>query len=126
MFSFRKKYKDFINPKDEMNEILSGSFKDIISGNVLSKDKFIHHIPFILFVAILGIYYISNRYQSERTYREMVSLEKELKELRFESITTASQLMYMSKQSEVVKRVKREGLDLIESIEPPIKIYIEE
>ncbi len=126
MFSFKKKYKDFINPKDEMNEILSGSFKDIISGNVLSKDKFIHHIPFILFVAILGIYYISNRYQSERTYREMVSLEKELKELRFESITTASQLMYMSKQSEVVKRVKREGLDLIESIEPPIKIYIEE
>ncbi len=56
----------------------------------------------------------------------MISLEKELKELRFESITTASDLMYMSKQSEVVKRVEKEGLDLIESTEPPIKIYLEE
>ena len=126
MFGFKKKYKDFISPKEEIKETPSGSFKDIISGSVLSKDVVVHHLPFILFIAILSIYYISNRYHSERVYREMVSLEKELKELRFESITTASALMYMSKQSEVVKRVEKEGLDLIESTEPPIKIYLEE
>ena len=126
MFGFKKKYKDFISPKEEIKESPSGSFKDIISGSVLSKDVVVHHIPFILFIAALGIYYIGNRYQSERVYKDMVSLEKELKELRFESITTASALMYMSKQSEVVKRVNREGLDLIESTEPPIKIYLEE
>ena len=125
MFGFKKKYKDFISPKDEIKETPSGSFKDIISGNVLSKDVVVYHLPFILFIAILGIYYISNRYQSERVYREMISLENELKELRFESITTASALMYMSKQSEVVKRVEKEGLNLIESTEPPIKIYLE-
>ena len=126
MFGFKKKYKDFISPKEEIKETPSGSFKDIISGSVLSKDVVVHHLPFILFIAILSIYYISNRYHSERVYRDMVGLEKELKELRFESITTASQLMYMSKQSEVVKRVEKEGLDLIESTEPPIKIYLEE
>ena len=126
MFGFKKKYKDFISPKEEKKESPSGSFKDIISGSVLSKDVVVHHIPFILFIAVLGIYYISNRYQSEQVYKEMVNLEKELKELRFESITTASALMYMSKQSEVVKRVNKEGLDLIESTEPPIKIYLEE
>ena len=124
MFEFKKKYKDFINPKEEKKETLSGSFKDIISGSVLSKDVVVHHLPFILFIALLGIYYISNRYHSEGVYDEMIKLEKELKELRFESITTASDLMYMSKQSEVVKRVEKEGLGLIESTEPPIKIYL--
>ena len=125
MFGFKRKYKDFINPKEELKETPSGSFKDVLSGDVLSKDVVVQHLPFILFIAVLGIYYISNRYHSERVYREMVSLEKELKELRFEAITTASDLMYMSKQSEVVKRVRKEGLDLVESTEPPVKIYLD-
>lgn len=125
MFTFKRKYQEFINPKEELKETPSGSLKDILSGDVLSKDVVVHHLPFILFIAILGIYYISNRYQSERVYRDMVSLEKELKELRFEAITTASDLMYISKQSEVVKRVEKEGLNLVESTEPPIKIYLD-
>ncbi|MDE5420122.1 hypothetical protein L3049_19190 [Labilibaculum sp. DW002] len=110
MFKFRKKYNDFIKPSEELKETPSGSIKDFIDGSILSKTAVVQQLPFILFLVALGIFYISNRYHSERVYREMISLEKELKELRFESITTASDLMYMSKQSEVVKRVKREGL----------------
>ncbi|MBI9059598.1 MAG: hypothetical protein JEZ01_17675 [Labilibaculum sp.] len=125
MFKFRKKYNDFIKPSEELKETPSGSIKDFIDGSILSKTAVVQQLPFILFLVALGIFYISNRYRSERIYRDMVSLEKELKDLRFEAITTASDLMYMSKQSEVVKRVKREGLDLIESTEPPIKIYLE-
>ena len=125
MFKFRKKYNDFIKPSEELKETPSGSIKDFIDGSILSKTAVVQQLPFILFLVALGIFYISNRYRSERVYRDMVSLEKELKDLRFEAITTASDLMYMSKQSEVVKRVKREGLDLIESTEPPIKLYLE-
>lgn len=125
MFKFRKKYNDFIKPSEELKETSSGSVKDFIDGSILSKSAVVQQLPFILFIVVLGIFYISNRYRSERVYRDMVSLEKELKDLRFEAITTASDLMYMSKQSEVVKRVKREGLDLVESREPPIKIYLE-
>lgn len=124
MFKFRKKYNEFIKPSEELKEISSGSIKDIIDGSILTKTEVVQQLPFIIFLVILGIFYISNRYHSERVYRDMIGLEKELKELRFESITTASDLMYMSKQSEVVKRVKNEGLDLVESTEPPIKIYL--
>ncbi len=125
MFRFRKKYNDFIKPSEELKETSSGSIKDFIDGSILTKSAVVQQLPFVLFLVALGIFYISNRYRSERVYRDMVSLEKELKDLRFEAITTTSDLMYMSKQSEVVKRVKREGLDLIESTEPPIKIYLE-
>ena len=50
-------------------------------------------------------------------------MEQEVRELRFESITHAAQLMFMSKQSEVKKRVNKEGLNLQESKEPPVKLY---
>ncbi|MDM8161022.1 FtsL-like putative cell division protein [Labilibaculum sp. K2S] len=125
MFKFRKKYNDFIKPSEELKETSSGSVKDFIDGSILTKTEVVQQLPFIIFLVVLGIFYISNRYRSERVYRDMVSLEQELKELRFESITTASDLMYMSKQSEVVKRVENEGLELIEATEPPIKIYLE-
>jgi len=125
MFKFRKKYNDFIKPSEELKETSSGSVKDFIDGSILTKTAVVQQLPFVLFLVALGIFYISNRYRSERVYRDMVGLEKELKDMRFEAITTASDLMYMSKQSEVVKRVKNEGLELIESTEPPIKIYLE-
>ena len=51
-----------------------------------------------------------------------VSMEKELSELRFESITTASELMRISVPSEVEKRIQEAGLDLVQSKEPPTKI----
>ncbi|RUT78139.1 FtsL-like putative cell division protein [Ancylomarina longa] len=126
MFKFGKKYNDFIKPSEELKETPSGSIKDFIDGSILTKTAVVQQLPFVLFLVGLGIFYISNRYHSERVYRDMVTLQKELKDLRFESITTASDLMYMSKQSEVVKRVKKDGLDLIESTEPPVKIYIDE
>ncbi|GAB7086372.1 FtsL-like putative cell division protein [Marinifilum fragile] len=125
MFRFRKKYNDFVSPTKEQKEISSASVKDFIDGSILTKSAVVQQLPFVLFLVVLGIFYISNRYKSEKVYRDMVSLEKELKDLRFESITTASDLMYMSKQSEVLKRVQKEGLGLIESTEPPVKIYID-
>ena len=125
MIRFRKKYNDFIKPSEELKETSSGSVKDFIDGSILTKKAVVQQLPFVIFLVALGIFYISNRYNSERVYRDMVSLEKELKDLRFEAITTASDLMSMSKQSEVVKRVKKEGLELIESTEPPIKIYVD-
>ena len=50
-------------------------------------------------------------------------MEGEVRDLRFESITAAADLMFMCKQSEVIKRIKAEGLDLEESQEPPMKLY---
>jgi hypothetical protein len=125
MFRFRKKYNDFVSPTKEQKEISNASIKGLIDGSILTKSAVVQQLPFVLFLVVLGIIYISNRYKSERVYRDMINLEKELKDLRFESITTASELMYMSKQSEVLKRVQKEGLQLVESTEPPTKIYID-
>jgi hypothetical protein len=54
--------------------------------------------------------------------RQIEAVKKELKELRYEQITTRSELMYISKQSEVARRLKVTGLK--ESTVPPEKILI--
>jgi hypothetical protein len=70
----------------------------------------------------MAIIYIGNRYHAEKVIRELTNLQFEVKDLRAESITTASELMFISKQSEVVKMIEENQLDLKESVKPPIKI----
>ena len=78
----------------------------------------------MLFLTFLAILYIANRYHAEKILRESVALQNEIKELRSEEITTASDLMYNSKQSEILKMVQRKGLGLEESTTPPKKIVV--
>ena len=98
------------------------SVKGLLEGSLLAE-KLRTNIWFVLFATLLGIGYISNGYSTEKLHRERIALEKEVRDLRFESITTAADLMFMRKQSEVIKRIKNEGLTLEESKEPPIKLY---
>jgi hypothetical protein len=116
---------EFIDQKIEKKEHKNISFRGILDGSLLAKKEVAKQLPFIIFLTLLGIIYIANRYHAERVSREVLSLQEEVKELRAESITTASELMFISKQSEVSKLVEQRGLGLKESLEPPKKIVIE-
>jgi hypothetical protein len=66
--------------------------------------------------------YIGNSYHAEKVARSISRLQREVKDLRAESITTAADLMYISRQSVVQQMVKNSKLELKESVEPPYKI----
>ena len=116
------KAKDFISPNEELKETLESSVKELLDGRILADKVIRRNIAFILFLTFLGIVYIANGYATEKLYMKKVNMEKELSELRFESITTASELMRISVPSEVEKRIREAGLDLVQSKEPPTKI----
>lgn len=99
-----------------------GGLRDIINGNILNKENVTGQIPYVLFLALLAVLYIGNRYRFEKLVREGQTMQVEVKNLRAESITMASQLMYISKQSQVAKLVEEKGLGLEESVVPPKKI----
>ncbi len=101
-----------------------GSFRDFIDGSVLTRDFVLRQLPFIIFLAILAIFYIGNRYHAEKLIRRTGKLQTELKELRAEAITVSAELMHISRQSEVLKLLKKNNLDLVESLEPPRKIVV--
>ena len=92
----------------------------------LDLSRLVHHktviqnLPFIFFIATVGICYIANSHYAEKNVREIDQIEKQLNELRWEYMTTKSQLEYLSKQSEVATMVEPTGLK--ELREPPKKI----
>lgn len=118
--------EDDIQDREDIDSVNDGkrgnSLKGLLEGRMFA-DKLKRNILFVLFVTALIIWYISNGYSMEKLHRERSSLEKEVRDLRFESITAAADLMFIRKQSEVIKRIREEGLSLVESNEPPMKLY---
>jgi hypothetical protein len=110
---------EFTDVKKESAELEGRSIKDRIYG---SLNIILKHIGLIIWLTFLGIVYIGNSYHAQEVAREISRLQREVKDLRAESITTAAELMYVSRQSVVQRMVKNSKLDLKESVEPPYKI----
>ncbi len=125
MIGDKKDNVEFIEEKPERKEHKFGSIKDLLDGSLIANDFIVKQLPFIVFLVALAFAYIANRYHAEKVVRANVELSKEINDLRAEAITTSSALMFISKQSEVVKLVEKRGLGLKESFEPPKKILIE-
>jgi hypothetical protein len=102
-----------------------GVIMDILSGNLFTREVFIRQLPFIFFLVFLAFVQIANSYNAEKLRWQIKRSKEELKGLRAQSLSTASELMYLSNQTEVLKLVAKKGLDLNESVEPPKKIVIE-
>jgi len=113
---------DFINQGEEQSELKKYSLKEFISGRLLSRERMAKQLPFIFFLFFIALVYIANRYQAERMLRESAKMQEELSELRAESITTAAELMFASRQSQVFKLVQEKELGLKESRVPPRRI----
>ncbi len=86
----------------------------------VSYETVIRNLPFVLFIAALGIVYIWNSHRVEKSVRESNTLEKQMKELKWEFTTTKSELEYSSKMSEVGRMVVTTGLEELRV--PPKKI----
>ncbi|HAF28362.1 MAG TPA: hypothetical protein DCG75_04870 [Bacteroidales bacterium] len=116
---------EFIEEKQERKESKLGSIKDLLDGSLIANDFVAKQLPYIVFLVILAFIYIANRYHAEKVVRANIELSQEISDLRAEAITTSSELMFISKQSEVSKLIEKRGLGLKESVVPPRKIIIE-
>lgn len=109
--------------KPRKKGVLAKGLSSVFSGTFLASDKTVQHLPFILFLALIAIFYIANGYYADDKIREVNKVSNQLKELRSEYISTKSELMFASKQSEVAKAA--EQLGLTEPVVPPIKIEVD-
>lgn len=95
----------------------------VISGSFLSSQQMIKLLPFIFFLCFLAICYIANGYYAERKVKQLNKLTNQLKELKSEYVVTKSELMFISKQSEVAKAAAEIGIVEAKD-DPPKKIVI--
>jgi hypothetical protein len=96
--------------------------KELLDGTILVRENMIRQLPYVLFLTFLGIIYIGNRFHAERMVRQINALKTEVSNLRAEQITTTSELMNISRPSEVAELVESRNMGLKESMAPPKKL----
>lgn len=111
-----------IKGSEDFSDIKSSSIRDVLNGNILTKKFIQKQYGLLIMLAVLAFAYIDNRYYCETQMKRENQLRKELKELKYESLTISAELMQISRRSNVLKMVNEKGLNLIEATEPPIKI----
>lgn len=93
-------------------------------GQSWNSELPVKHLPKVAFTVLLTVFYVWNNHYAERSVRVIDKLVEEVEDLRADVTTLEANYMYSSKQSEVAKKVK--PLGLVESMEPPAKIIVED
>lgn len=97
-------------------------FRSIVDGSILTNDGVRKLLPFFIYITVIALVYIANNNLAGRKIREINKLKRDLKELRSEYITVKSNLMFLSKQSEIVKKLEPYGIK--ESVVPPVRLKV--
>jgi len=85
---------------------------------MLNYQSIVRQIPFFLFLALLAVMYIYNGHNADKLNRDIIKTTKKLEELQYEYKTVKGEVLFRSKQSELVKAV--EPLELKELTESPV------
>ena len=113
--------KDLYHQHKPQSE-LKNSVNNFLKKQISSNKSIIELAPFLLYISFCLVFYINNSYRAEAYVREIHYLENVIKDLRSEYITTKSELMFASKQTEVENLVYKHGLK--KNTKPPYIIYI--
>ena len=113
------------NKENNKKQAKAGSFiKELLSGSMVSEKIILKNLGYVSLVTLLAAIYIGNRFHSEKIKRETTKLQREVKDLRAEALSTSADLMYISRQSEVFRMVREKGLNLEELKTPPYKLLV--
>jgi hypothetical protein len=127
----KKQIEEEVSPVAEVSKpsrprkkgVLAKGLSSVFSGTFLTNDKTLRHLPYLLFLSVIAILYIANGYYADDKIRQENKLKNEIKEKHSEYISTTSELMFVSKQSEVAKAAEELGLK--EPVVPPVKIMVD-
>ena len=114
------------NKENNKKQLKTGSFiKELLSGSMVSEKIILKNLGYISLITLLAAVYIGNRFHAEKITRETTRLQREVKDLRAESLSTSADLMYISKQSVVFSMIREKGLSLEELKTPPYKLLVD-
>ena len=111
-----------VNPRNGAG-MFAGFEKKLKLEHYFEEGFPVQYLPKILFVLALSLIYISNTHYAEKTVRRINTIRADVEDLRADYTTRKSDLMFASKQSEVARKVKAQGLT--ESLRPPFKVEVE-
>jgi len=89
-------------------EKVRGDWRSLVEK--VSYKAIVNNIPFLAFLVLLCVLYISNSQRAIDMQRELNARNKDLKELRWKYMDVKSQLMYVKTETQVMKNAEKLGL----------------
>ncbi|QQL48613.1 FtsL-like putative cell division protein [Mucilaginibacter ginkgonis] len=99
-------------------------FVSFLSKGFVSTEDATRALPFVLYMAFLGMLYIANRHLAEKNLRNIDKYGKEVRELSWDYKSTKADLAFKSTLTEVAKRADTLGVHV--AVDPPQKIVAEQ
>ena len=81
-------------------------------GDFFNYSWIVKNIAFFLFLAVLAVVYIANGHMSDNRIRKINETARKLKDLQYEYKTLKSEMMFKSRESEMVKAAEPLGLTM--------------
>ncbi len=96
------------------------SFRDVLNGNVLTRDYVIENLPYFFFLTFLMLCYIAMGYSTDKNVRKIERTESELMELNSEYISVKTELNLVSRQSQIADSTAAMGLYEMKDEQPQV------
>jgi len=96
------------------------ALESILNGDFLTNRKSKNFLSVFFFLGLLAVFLIANNYYAQEKLRKVESLRNDITELRTIYISNKSELMTLSNQSFVAKKLDDRGF--VESTVPPVVI----
>jgi hypothetical protein len=116
--------QDLIVEEKPAKEISDNFFSQLFTKSFITTERATRALPFVLYVALLGMIYIANMHLAEKTIRDIDDITKEVKERGWDYKTAKADMAFKSTLTEVAKRA--DTLGVRQSVEPPQKITVKE
>ena len=107
------------NDDEEDEQPIDLSIKGIVGGEFFASRSFRKMIGYILFVTLLTIFYVSNRYACQQEIIEGRNLVNKLVDRRYKALTRSSELKENTRRSVIEQRLSDSTLHT-----PNTPIYI--
>ena len=117
-----KKIIDEIKGNEDFSELKSISLRDIFTGRIFTKKIVVKQFLLIGLIAFCAFFYVDNRFYCEKQLAKEAKMKKEIRDLKYESLTISAELMKISRQSHVQKMINEKGIPLKENKTPPIVV----
>jgi hypothetical protein len=74
------------------------------------RSRYLKNIPFIGFLALLGIVYIWNSHSAEKKLRKIEMLKKDVKESKWKYMQVKKDIMFEGTESRLAKKVSEQEI----------------
>ncbi len=89
---------------------------------LFSYEWILRNMTFFIFLAVIAVMYIANGHMADNRIRKINDTAKQLKELQYEYKTVKSEMMFKSRESEMIKAAQPLGLAM--DTVPPMRIKL--